>query len=246
MARLDPENIPNHVAIIPDGNGRWAEARGLTRELGHREGSEAVRAIVRAAHELGVKMLSFYAFSTQNWDRPRDEVDAIMALLDHYLEREADELHQNGIKVQVIGRLDTLDPRLQRVVGTLCERTESNDEMLLTFALSYSGRAELVDATRQIARRVESGRLDVDAIDEKTIQAHLYAPDLPDPDLLIRAGVEHRISNFMLWQLAYTELWFSELLWPEFNKGALVDALLAYQQRQRRFGRTAAQVRKDT
>ena len=246
MARLDPANIPNHVAIIPDGNGRWAEGRGLSRELGHREGSEAVRTIVRAAHELGIKMLSFYAFSTENWDRPRDEVDAIMALLDHYLEREADELHENGIKVQVIGRLHTLDPRLQRVVATLCERTESNDKMLLTFALSYSGRAELVDATRRIASRVESGRLDVEAIDEKTVQAHLYAPDLPDPDLLIRTGVERRISNFMLWQLAYTELWFSELLWPDFTKSALVDALVAYQQRQRRFGRTSDQVRQDT
>ncbi len=245
MARLDPANIPRHVAIIPDGNGRWAQARGQSREQGHRQGSEVVREIVRAAHELGVEMLTFYAFSTENWDRPRDEVAAIMALLDHYLDRESDELDSNGIKVQVMGRLDTLDPRLQRRVSTLVERTESNDEMQLTFALSYSGRAEIVDAVRSIARQVDVVRLDADAIDEKTIQAHLYLPELPDPDLLIRTGVENRISNFMLWQLAYTELWISELLWPDFNKSALVDALVEYQQRERRFGRTGAQVRKD-
>jgi undecaprenyl diphosphate synthase len=245
MARLDPANIPRHVAIIPDGNGRWAQTRGLPRNVGHSRGTEVVREIVRAAHELGIKQLTIYAFSTENWERPHEEVEAIMALLDHYISEEADELDENGIQVRVIGRVHLLKPNILRAVETLVTRTATNDQMVLVFALSYSGRSEIVDAVRGIARQVESGHLDPEAIEEKDIREHLYAPDLPDPDLLIRTGVEHRISNFLLWQLAYTELWITDALWPDFTKRDLVDALVEYQQRERRFGRTGAQVRKD-
>ena len=244
MGRLDPANIPRHVAIIPDGNGRWAESRGLPRSVGHSRGTEVVREVVRAAHELGIKQLTLYAFSTENWERPRDEVEAIMALLDHYISEESEELDANGIQVRTIGRLHVLKPRLQRAVRTLVTRTASNDQMVLTFALSYSGRTEIVDAVRSIARRVESGGFDPEAIEEKDIREVLYAPDLPDPDLLIRTGGEHRISNFLLWQIAYTELWITDALWPDFTKQDLVEAIAEYQRRERRFGRTGAQVRK--
>lgn len=243
MALLDPDKIPHHVAIIPDGNGRWAEARGLGRQEGHRRGTEVVREAVRAAHELGIDMLTLYAFSTENWERPSEEVGWLMSLLEHYLRTEADELASQGIRVEVIGRVESLDPVIQRHVETLQRRTESNDEMRLAFALSYSGRAELADAARAIARDVEAGRLDPDAIDEKTVRDHLYLPDWPDPDLLIRFGAEHRVSNFLLWQIAYTELYVTDTLWPDFTKDDLVQALYAYQQRERRHGRTGDQIR---
>jgi undecaprenyl diphosphate synthase len=245
VARLDPRKLPTHVAIIPDGNGRWAESRGLPRNLGHKQGSETVREVVRAAHELGIKRLTVYAFSTENWERPREEVEAIMDLLDQYIEAEIDYLERNGIRVEVIGRVSMLDQRLQARIADLVARTEGNDEMRLTFALSYSGRAEIVDAVKSIAREVEVGRLDPEAIDEKCVQAHLYAADMPDPDLVIRTGGEHRLSNFLLWQLAYTELWTSDALWPDFTKSDLVDAIAEYQQRERRFGRTGAQTREE-
>ena len=243
MSRLDPRNIPRHVAIIPDGNGRWAEGRGLPRVAGYRDGAEIVREIVRGAHELGIQWLTFYAFSTENWKRPSEEIDAIMAYLEEFIVRDADELVRNGIRVDAIGRLATLSPSIQSLLRDLMARTESNDEMRLTFALSYGGRAEIVDALRQIARAVEAGVLEPEAIDEKCVQANLYCTDMPDPDLLIRTGGEHRISNFLLWQLAYTEFFTSDVLWPDFTKSKLVDALCAYQQRERRFGRTPIQAR---
>ncbi|MFQ5514615.1 MAG: polyprenyl diphosphate synthase [Myxococcota bacterium] len=245
MARLDPEKIPRHVAIIPDGNGRWAEARGLPRNVGHKQGVETVRETVRACSELGIRRLTLYAFSQENWDRPRDEVRAIMSLLQQYLANDAEELCENRIRVEAIGRLDELEPRLRHDLEALIRRTERFDQMQVTFALSYSGRREIVDATRRIAGAVESGVLDPSEIDEKTLQANLYAPDAPDPDLLIRTGHEYRISNFLLWQLAYTELYVSESLWPDFGKTELVEALWAYQQRERRFGRTSAQLRRE-
>ena len=243
MARLDPDRIPRHVAIIPDGNGRWAESRGRPRIDGHADGCEAMRGVVRGAHELGIRMLTLYAFSTENWDRPNEEVQMIMGLLDHYIDTEADELHRNGIRVTAIGRPQDLRAGTQARLQELIERTRDNDEMRLTFALSYGGRAELVDAVGKLLRGVESGELDPASIDEKTIRDHLYAPELPDPDLLIRTGGENRISNFLLWQIAYTELFVTERLWPDFRKDDLVDALVAYQGRERRFGRTGAQVR---
>jgi len=243
VSKLDPRNIPRHVAIIPDGNGRWAESRGLPRVAGYRNGAEIVREIVRGAHELGIGWLTFYAFSTENWKRPSEEIDAIMAYLEEYLVRDADELVRNGIRVDAIGRLSNLSPRIQAQLAELVARTEGNDEMRLTFALSYGGRAEIVDAVRAMARAVEAGVLEPEAIDEKCVQANLYCKDMPDPDLLIRTGGEHRISNFLLWQLAYTEFFTSDALWPDFTKTKLVEAVCAFQQRERRFGRTSAQKR---
>jgi len=243
MAKLDPQKIPSHVAIIPDGNGRWAEARGLPREEGHRRGTEVVREIVRAAHELGVKYLTLYAFSTENWARPKTEVEALMRLLEGYLNDETDELHRNGIRVEVLGDVQDLSPVLQQKIEDVVRRTETNDEMRMAFALSYSGRSEIVRASRGMARAVEAGRLDPEAIDEKTVASFLYLPDWPDPDLLIRPGEEHRVSNFLLWQLAYTEFYHLPTLWPDFTKSHFVEALLEYQQRERRRGKTGAQVR---
>jgi undecaprenyl diphosphate synthase len=243
MVSLDPTKIPRHVAIIPDGNGRWAESRGLARNEGHARGVEVVREVVEAAHELGVRHLTLYAFSMENWGRPTEEVDAIMRLMERYLQRETGELVERGVRVRAIGRLELLKPHLQRRVRDLVRRTETNAEMVLTFALSYSGRSELVDAARRLARAAEAGQIDPEAIDEKALQMHLYAPDLPDPDLLIRTGGEHRVSNFLLWQIAYTELWTSDALWPDFSRAEFERALLEYQLRERRFGQTGAQLR---
>jgi undecaprenyl diphosphate synthase len=242
MARLDPTKLPRHVAIIPDGNGRWAESRGLPRLEGHRRGSENVREVVRAAHELGIRQLTVYAFSTENFGRPEAEVEGLMDILAHYLRTESHELERNRIRLQAIGRLEQLPPRVVHELEEVMRRTEGNDEMTLTFALAYSGRVELVDAARRLAREVESGLLDPEAIDEKRLESHLYAPELPDPDLLIRTGGEHRISNYLTWQLAYTELFFAECLWPDFRKQDLVDAIVVYQARERRFGKTSAQI----
>jgi undecaprenyl diphosphate synthase len=192
---------------------------------------------------VGVRFLTLYAFSMENWGRPTEEVNALMRLLERYLQRETGELAERGVRVRAIGRLEMLRPHLQSAVRDLVKRTEANTEMVLTFALSYSGRTELVDAVRRLARAVEAGQLEPEAIDEKALHMHLYAPDLPDPDLLIRTGGERRVSNFLLWQLAYTELWSTDVLWPDFTRGDLEAALLEYQRRERRFGQTGAQAR---
>ena len=240
--RIRPETIPRHVAVIMDGNGRWAKRRGLDRVQGHRAGIEAVRATVRAAHELGVRYLTLYAFSTENWSRPKGEVDALMGLLEHYLAAELEELDRNGIRLRAIGRLDRL-PDVARVkLEDALERTRDNSEMTVVFALSYGGRAEIADAARKLARDVEQGKLDPEQIDEKTFGAYLYDPELPDPDLLIRTGGEARVSNFLLWQIAYAELHVTEVMWPDFRKNDLVAAVLDYQHRERRYGLTSAQV----
>jgi undecaprenyl diphosphate synthase len=242
-SRLRPELIPRHVAIIMDGNGRWAERRGLSRIQGHREGLEAVRAVVRGAHELGIRFLTLYAFSLENWNRPKAEVDELMRLLDHYLEVEIEEVMRNGIQLRAIGRIDSLSPALAERVRKSIERTSQNREMTLVFAVSYGGRAEIVDAARELMREAELGKADPESLDEKTFAAHLYDPEVPDPDLLIRSGAEYRISNFLLWQIAYTEIYTTDAMWPDFRKQHLVEALLDYQGRERRFGMTGAQVR---
>ena len=243
--RIQAETIPRHVAVIMDGNGRWAERRGLDRVQGHRAGIEAVRATVRAAHELGVRFLTLYAFSTENWSRPKGEVDALMGLLEHYLAAELEELDRNGIRLRAIGRLERL-PELARVkLKEALERTRDNSEMTVIFALSYGGRTEIADAARKLARDVESGKLDPEQIDEKTFGAYLYDPEIPDPDLLIRTGGEARVSNFLLWQIAYAELHVTDVMWPDFRKNDLVEAVWDYQQRERRYGLTSAQVQRD-
>jgi undecaprenyl diphosphate synthase len=240
--RIDPERLPRHVAIIMDGNGRWAEARGLERKEGHRAALDTVREVIRGAHELGVSYLTLYAFSLENWNRPKDEVIELMRLLEHYIEVEIEEILRNGIRLRVVGRLDRLLPRLRSKVEAAVERSANNTEMTLCIALSYGGRAEIVDAARGLMRDAEQGKLSPDDLDEKTFAAYLYAPDVPDPDLMIRTGNESRISNFLLWQLAYTELVLSEVMWPDFAKAQLVGAILEYQARERRFGLTSAQV----
>jgi undecaprenyl diphosphate synthase len=241
--RIQKERLPRHVAIIMDGNGRWAEARGLERNAGHRAGLEAVRAVVRAAHELGIEILTLYAFSYENWNRPKGEVEELMRLLEFYLEAELAEVMRNGIQVRALGRLERVPAGVRKRLDEALARTGDNHEMTLVFALSYGGRQEIVDAARRIARDAEQGKLDPERLDEKSFAAYLYDPELPDPDLLIRTGGESRISNFLLWQLAYTEIHSTAVMWPDFRKSHLVDALLDYQSRERRFGLTSAQVR---
>ena len=242
--RLQLDRIPRHVAIIMDGNGRWAEARGRDRVEGHRAGMETVREVIRAAHELGVSTLTLYAFSLENWNRPRDEVIELMRLLEEYMDVEIDEVIRNGIELRVVGRLDRLMPRLREKVEKAIAKSVGNDEMTLCIALSYGGRAEIVDAARALMRDAEQGKLSPDDLDEKTFEAYLYDPEIPDPDLLIRTGDESRVSNFLLWQLAYTEFFMAPKLWPDFTKRDFVDAIAVYQQRERRLGKTGAQVRK--
>jgi undecaprenyl diphosphate synthase len=241
--RLEAKSIPRHVAIIMDGNGRWAERRGLSRIEGHRAGLESVRAVVRAAHELGVRWLTLYAFSLENWNRPKQEVDELMRLLERYLELEIDEVHRNGIQVRAIGRLDRLAASALSRIEEAVARTRGNREMTLVFAVSYGGRAEIVDAARRLLRDAESGKVDPERLDEKTFAAYLYDAELPDPDLLIRTGAESRVSNFLLWQIAYTEIYTTPAMWPDFRKPHLVEAISEYQKRERRFGLTRAQVR---
>jgi undecaprenyl diphosphate synthase len=240
--RLRTDSLPRHVAIIMDGNGRWAEARGLSRNEGHRAGLESVRAVIRAAHELGVKVLTLYAFSTENWNRPKAEVDELMRLLSEYIGSEIDEVDRNGIAVRIMGRMELVPPTIAAELEAAIERTRDNQEMQLVFALSYGGRQEIVDAARKLLREAELGNVDADSLDEKTFAAFLYQPDLPDPDLLIRTGAESRISNFLLWQAAYSEIYLTDAMWPDFRKQHLVDAIADYQSRERRYGMTSAQV----
>jgi undecaprenyl diphosphate synthase len=239
---LRPELIPRHVAIIMDGNGRWAERRGISRVQGHRAGLEACREVVRSANDLGIDYLTLYAFSIENWNRPKDEVRELMNLLETYLDQEIDEVMRNGVRVLAVGRSERLPPSVRTRVEAAVERTRHNREMTMIFALSYSGRAEIVDAARKLAREVEEGKLDPARIDEKVFASYLYAPDVPDPDLLIRTGAELRVSNFLLWQIAYTEIYTTTVMWPDFRKHHLVEAVLDYQKRERRFGKTSAQV----
>jgi undecaprenyl diphosphate synthase len=241
-SRLRPEQIPRHVAIIMDGNGRWAEQRGISRIQGHRAGLEAIRAVVRGAHELGIRYLTLYAFSIENWNRPKAEVNELMRLLDRYLDAEIGEVMRNGVQIRSIGRMDRLPTAVAAKVRAAVARTRANREMVLVFALSYGGRAEIVDAARRLMREAEVGKIDPESLDEKMFAAYLYDPELPDPDLLIRTGAESRVSNFLLWQIAYSEIYTTDVMWPDFRKPNLVEALLDYQRRERRFGLTGAQV----
>ena len=228
--------VPAHVAVIMDGNGRWAEARGLPRLRGHEAGAESVRAVLQACREAGVRVLTLYAFSVENWKRPAAEIEGLSRLLVRFLGKYEKELHDHRIRVRTIGRLGDFNPSVQRALDKTMRATESYTEHQLVLALSYGGRAEIADAVRAIARRVRDGDLAPDAIDEHTVAEHLYAPDLPDPDLMIRTSGEMRLSNFLLWQLSYAELYVTPILWPDFREAAFLDALRAYGDRQRRFG----------
>jgi undecaprenyl diphosphate synthase len=234
---IDPARLPAHVAIIMDGNGRWANRRSLPRIAGHRAGVNAVRDTVESCARLGVGALTLYAFSTENWKRPRGEVDMLWRLLRLYLRRELGELQRNNIRLQAIGRLDYLPQKVQDDLHAVIAETSRNTGMVLTLAINYSGRAELVDAVNAIidAARID-GKLGSLTVDEETITANLYTAALPEPDLLIRTSGEMRISNFLLWQIAYAELYVTETLWPDFNRSELLKAVLEYQRRERRFG----------
>ena len=239
----ETDRNPRHVAIIMDGNGRWAQARGLERNAGHREGIESVREMIRASRDFGLGYLTLYAFSIENWNRPRSEVSELMRMLEEYLETELDEVMEQGARVRSIGRLDRLPPSTRRAVEYAVEKTAKNEGMQLVFALSYGGRAELVDAARRMMRDAEAGKVDPEDLDETLFSQYLYAPDVPDPDLLIRTGAEQRVSNFLLWQIAYAELHLSEKMWPEFRRADFEAALADYRQRERRFGKTGDQVK---
>jgi len=235
-------SLPRHVAVIMDGNGRWATEQGLPRVRGHEAGADTVRAIVRACGERGIEALTLYSFSTENWGRPGDEVEALMALLARYLSDEREELMGNKVRLQGIGQLERLPPHVRRLLEEATRVTADNDGLLLTLALSYGSRAEIVAAVRRIAEEVADGTLDAAAIDESTITDRLYTAGVPDPDLLIRTSGEMRLSNFLLWQLAYAELYVTDVFWPDFREPHLDVALEAYARRQRRFGKTGQQL----
>lgn len=230
------ENIPKHVAIIMDGNGRWAQSRGLPRLRGHQQGVERIRDILEAALDFGIGYLTLYAFSKENWVRPKEEVDFLMNLLSLYLDGELPGLKKNQIRFNVIGRREDLPPEVRKKIERNMTETRDFHRLVLTLALSYSGRVEIVEACRKIAEKVKAGALEVNSIDESTVAQSLYSPEIPDPDLLIRTSGELRVSNFLLWQISYAEIYVTEKFWPDFGKEEFRKAIEAYQKRKRRFG----------
>lgn len=231
-----PEKRPQHVAIIMDGNGRWARQRRLPRIEGHRQGAESARSVIRAAGELGIRYLTLYAFSVENWHRPRSEVDALMKYLLHYLKTETSELHRNNVRLEVIGQVGRLPSRVQVQLEKTRVALSKNTGLTLILALSYGGRTEIVDAVRSIAAEVQAGTLTASQINEQVVAGHLYTRDFPDPDLLIRTSGEMRVSNFLLWQISYAEFVITPTLWPDFREPQFYAALKEYAQRHRRFG----------
>ncbi|HZW77586.1 MAG TPA: isoprenyl transferase [Flavobacteriaceae bacterium] len=240
--QIIPEKLPAHVAIVMDGNGRWAQLRGLFRHKGHENGTKAVREVVEGCAEIGVKHLTLYAFSTENWNRPAVEVTLLMKLLVSSLKSEMERLVQNDIKLNAIGNLDALPQSTRNELLRAIEKTKNHKRMTLTLALSYGSREEIVKTIQEISDKVKNKLISPRDIDEQTINNHLYTRNLPDVDFLIRTSGEQRISNFLLWQIAYAELYFTDILWPDFTKENLFEALLNYQQRERRFGRTSEQL----
>lgn len=244
--QIDISKLPSHIAIIMDGNGRWAKEQGKNRIFGHSNGVQSVREVSEACAELGVKCLTLYAFSTENWNRPKLEVTALMELLVQTIRQETKTLMKNNIRLKAIGNLSLLPARCHNELLESIEITKNNTRLDLVLALSYSGRDELLQAAKQLAAKVQSGELAIDAINEDVFQNHLYTADLPDPELLIRTSGEHRISNFLLWQIAYAELYFTDKYWPEFRKENLYEAIINYQSRERRFGKTSDQIASGT
>ncbi|MGH7260607.1 MAG: isoprenyl transferase [Nitrospiraceae bacterium] len=236
LALLDPQTLPRHIAVIMDGNGRWAELRGLPRIAGHTEGVKSVREMITLCCDLGIKALTIYAFSQENWKRPAVETNALMLLLEQYLQREMDALTERGVRFRAIGQIDSLPSSAYTWVRKVERSTVHLDKLTLTVALSYGGRSEIVDAVRQLAQDCKEGTVEPEAIDESLLARYLSTHGLPDPDLLIRTSGESRISNFLLWQLAYTEMYFTPTLWPDFRRRDTLLALLEYQTRERRFG----------
>lgn len=240
--QINTENLPKHLAIIMDGNGRWAKKQGLRRVLGHRKGTKAVRETVEACAEIGVQNLTLFAFSTENWNRPNMEVSTLMELLVSSLKKELPTMMKNDIRLTAIGRLDNLPTSVRKELDGVIQKTEGNGRMNLILALSYGAREELVRATRKISRDVADEKIDLEAVDENLIQKNLYTCKIPDVDLLIRTSGEQRISNFLLWQIAYAELYFTMVLWPDFRRENLYEAIVNYQNRERRFGKTSEQL----
>ncbi|MEK5058759.1 isoprenyl transferase [Paenibacillus sp. FSL H7-0326] len=236
LPQLSKDNIPKHVAIIMDGNGRWAKRQGLPRIMGHQSGMKAVKRATIAANDLGVEYLTMYAFSTENWTRPRDEVDFLMRLPVDFLSQELDELIEKNVRVQMMGHEEQLPEHTIKAVKEAIEKTKHNTGLVLNFALNYGSRKEITEAVRSLGLRIEAGELQASEITSELIGEHLLTSNLPDPDLLIRTSGELRLSNFMLWQLAYSELWFTDIYWPEFEKQHLYEAVAEYQQRTRRYG----------
>jgi undecaprenyl diphosphate synthase len=238
MANIDPAKLPKHVAVIMDGNGRWARKKAMNRVLGHEEGTESVRVIVRASREIGIQWLTLYAFSEENWKRPKYEIKALMGILKRFLKTELNEMQENNIRFQTIGRTNKFSDDVRKLLDETIEQTSRNDGMVLSLALSYGGRQEIFDAVRKIAGKVKSGDVRPDEITEEIISDSLYTSGMPDPDLLIRTSGEYRVSNFLLWQIAYTEIFITPTLWPDFRKKEYLLAIEDFQKRERRFGTT--------
>jgi len=239
---IDKTKVPIHVAVIMDGNGRWAKKHGQDRIFGHQNGVEAVRTAVETSVELGIKYLTLYAFSTENWDRPKAEIDALMSLLVKAIKNEVPELNKNGVRLNAIGNLSDLPSEAQEELIEAIETTKANEKLQLNLALSYSSRWEINNATKLIAEKVKNGELSIDEIDNDCISEHLTTSGIPDPELMIRTSGEQRISNYLLWQIAYSELYFTEVLWPDFRRDEFINAIVDFQQRERRFGKTSEQI----
>ncbi len=241
--KINADNLPKHLAIIMDGNGRWAKQKGFLRAFGHENGTKSVRLTVETCAKLGIENLTLYAFSTENWNRPKLEVDTLMKLLINSLKNELQTLVDNNIKLNTIGNLDLLPKSAQKELLDVIEKTKNNTRMVLTLALSYGSREEILNAVKIISDKVKNNIISIDSIDESIINEHLYTQNLPDVDLLIRTSGEHRISNFLLWQIAYSELYFTDVLWPDFKENDLYEAIISYQKRERRFGKTSEQIK---
>jgi len=243
LESINTDNLPKHLAIIMDGNGRWAKQKGLLRALGHENGTKSVRSTVETCAKLGIDNLTLYAFSTENWNRPKLEVDTLMKLLVSSLKKEFKTLQENNIRLNSIGNLSKLPSSILKELNEVIEKTKDNNRMTLTLALSYGSREELLNVVKNISDKVKNNIISIDAIDESIINQHLYTHNLPDVDLLIRTSGENRISNFLLWQIAYAELFFTDVLWPDFTDQHLYEAIISYQKRERRFGKTSEQIK---
>ncbi len=244
MQRIDINKLPQHIAIIMDGNGRWAQKHTLGRIVGHRKGAEAVRTTVKLCREIGIKYLTLYAFSVENWIRPAQEVEALMGLLENYLRAELKEMLDNDIRLITIGNTEALTGRIKQSLEDVIKKTSQNQGMVLNLALSYGGRDEIVAAVNNVIRDLRLGKLKEDVVTKELFASYLYTTHLPDPDLLIRTSGEYRLSNFLLWQTAYTEFYFSDVLWPDFGGDDLLEAIASYQKRERRYGLTSDQLQK--
>ncbi len=240
---INKDNLPKHLAIIMDGNGRWAKQKGLLRAFGHENGTKSVRITVEACAKLGIENLTLYAFSTENWKRPKLEVDTLMKLLISSLKNELETLQKNNIRLNCIGNIDLLPAKAKEELLAVMEKTKNNSRMTLTLALSYGSREELLNAVKIISNKVKNNIISIDSLDESIINQHLYTHNLPDVDLVIRTSGEHRISNFLLWQIAYAEFYFTDVLWPDFKEDDLYEAIISYQKRERRFGKTSEQIK---